>query len=256
MIILDNVCAGYNNVQVLNKISFKLDTKENLSIIGPNGCGKTTLLKVISKIIPFNGEVTLNNISIKCMDRKYIATQVSMLSQITNVYFNYTVFETVMMGRYVHKLNSFFNQTTKRDIEVVNDMLKTVGVFELRDRGIDTLSGGQLQRVFLAKVLAQQPNIILLDEPTNHLDIKYQIELILFLKNWSKENNKIVIGVFHDINIAMLLTDNMLVLDSGKVKAFGKSKEILATSILNDVYNIDISKYMVKSLKKWEHLSV
>ncbi len=254
MIILNNVCAGYDNNKVLRNISFKIRDGENLAIIGPNGCGKTTLLRAIANIIPFRGEILLNQTPIKNMNKKEMAKQVAMLSQITNIYFNYTIYDTVMMGRYVHCSNSFFSKPSEKDRAVVDDTLKIVGLFDIRDREVDTLSGGQLQRVFLAKIIAQQPNVILLDEPTNHLDLSYQIELINFLKGWSKEANRTVVGVLHDINLAMLLTDNILLLNNGEIEAFGSCTEILTSSLLKKVYNMDITGFMKNAFKKWEEV--
>lgn len=255
MIALNQVSAGYGNGNVLNDISFQLNHGENLSIIGPNGCGKTTLLRAIASTIPFTGEISLNGNEVKRMKRKEMAKQVAMFSQITHSYFNYTVFDTVMMGRYVHEETGIFGRTSEKDYHIAEEVLKAVGMYELRNREVDTLSGGQLQRVFLGKVLAQEPDIILLDEPTNHLDLSCQIELIGFLKEWSKQENKTVVGVLHDINLAMLLTDNILLLENGRVRAYGTKEEILSSSVLSDVYKINIPEYMLKTLRIWEEVT-
>jgi len=132
------------------------------------------------------------------------------------------------------------------------ECLKAVGMYELRDRQITTLSGGQLQRVYLARTLAQEPSIILLDEPTNHLDLKNQAELIDYLKEWSKIDGHTVIGVLHDINLAMRLADNVLVLDNGKTAALGKADEVITSNLLNKVYDMDVVGFMTDSLKRWE----
>jgi iron complex transport system ATP-binding protein len=116
---------------------------------------------------------------------------------------------------------------------------------------IDELSGGTLQRVFLARTLAQRPDLILLDEPANHLDLKHQIELLDFLKNWVKENNKTLIGVFHDLNMARRFGDTAVVLNNGSIAGSGKLEEVLNSEILNEVYGIDIRKFMRESLEMW-----
>jgi iron complex transport system ATP-binding protein len=116
---------------------------------------------------------------------------------------------------------------------------------------IDKLSGGQLQRVFLAKTLAQMPEVILLDEPTNHLDLKYQIELLRYLKSWVKENNKILIGVFHDLNLARQFGDSVLIMNEGTVTASGIIEETMNGEILQKIYGIDICAFMQESLGKW-----
>ncbi len=253
MIKVDNISVYYNKFKALNNISFTLKKGENLSIIGPNGCGKTTLLKCIINNINFSGNIYINDKNIKTIKRKELAKEIGMLSQLMSISFNYTVFDTVMMGRYVHQ-DKFYINNNKNDENIVLEALKTVGMINFKDKFISNLSGGQLQRVFLARLIAQDPNIVLLDEPTNHLDFKYQIELIEFLKEWGKKYNKTILGVIHDINLAMVLTDNMMVLENGCIKSFDKSDNILKTNILNEVYNINIKEYMIKSLKKWESI--
>ncbi len=253
MIKVDNISVYYNKFKALNNISFTLKKGENLSIIGPNGCGKTTLLKCIINNINFSGNIYINDKNIKTIKRKELAKEIGMLSQLMSISFNYTVFDTVMMGRYVHQ-DKFYINNNKNDENIVLEALKTVGMINFKDKFISNLSGGQLQRVFLARLIAQDPNIVLLDEPTNHLDFKYQIELIEFLKEWGKKYNKTILGVIHDINLAMVLTDNIMVLENGCIKSFDKSDNILKTNILNEVYNINIKEYMIKSLKKWESI--
>lgn len=254
MITVKGVTAGYDKTVILKDINFEINDNENLCIIGPNGCGKTTLLRAISGVLPFEGEILLDGISINNIKRKHLAKKIAMVSQITNVYFNYTVYDTVMMGRYVHGSGSIFKTTSKKDREVVEAVLRVVGMLEHKDCEIDALSGGQLQRVFLAKVLAQDPDIILLDEPTNHLDLSYQVELIKFLREWSKQKDKSVIGVLHDINLAMMLSDNLLLMKGGSVKAYGKSEDIISSSVINDAYNMDVAEFMRSSLAKWQNI--
>lgn len=254
MIKVKEISAGYGGADVLHDISFSLDPGENLSIIGPNGCGKTTLLRVIAGTIGFSGEVLLNDSSVRSMRKKVLGKKVAMLSQHTQIYFNYTVFEIVMMGRYVHGSGSLLDRPSKFDRLAVETALKRVGMLELKDRDVDTLSGGQLQRVFLAKLLAQDPDVILLDEPTNHLDLSYQVEMIRFLKEWSAKEKKTVIGVLHDINLAMLLSDKVLLMEDGRIKALGKCKEVFSSGALESAYKMDVAGYMLEMLKQWEEI--
>lgn len=252
MIKLENVSAGYNGVDVINNISLSLSKGKNLCIIGPNGCGKTTLLKAIAGIIPIKGDILIQGKSIKKMKRHEIASKMAVMSQISTIYFSYTVYETVLLGRYIYNRDNIFKGYSEYDQAYVEECLQAVGLLELRDKQINTLSGGQIQRVFLARTLAQEPSIILLDEPTNHLDLRYQKELIDYLNKWSKEGNHSVIGVFHDINLAMGLADNILVLDDGKPVGYGKSEEVITDNLLSKVYKMDIVEYMVDSLRQWE----
>ncbi len=254
MLILDNISAGYEGIDVIKNISFSLEAGENLCILGENGCGKTTLIKAIGGMIPIKGQINMDNMNICRMKRKEIAKKIAVMSQITSVYFSYTVYETVLLGRYVHMDSYSLRGPSEKDKEYTIDCLRAVGLYDIRDKQINTLSGGQLQRVYLARTLAQEPEIILLDEPTNHLDLKHQSGLIDFLKGWSKGNQRSVIGVLHDINLAMRLADNILLMKEGKMLAYGKTKEVLTKNILNQVYDMDVVGYMKNSLSKWESL--
>ena len=142
-------------------------------------------------------------------------------------------------------------QFMAQDREIVEDSMKKVGVYELKDKLITELSGGQLQRVFLAKIFAQDPDIILLDEPTNHLDFKHQIELLENLSEWVKKNNKIVIGVLHDLNLVQYFADNVLMIKSGEGVSYGKPEDVFKRDVLNDIYGIDIKEFMLNILEKW-----
>lgn len=254
MLTLKNVSAGYNGVTIISDISLKVSEGESLCILGPNGCGKTTLIKAIAGLIPHNGTIEINKVNINSMKRIDVAKKIAVMSQISSIYFSYTVYETVLLGRYLHMKGRAFKQPSLEDKEYAKKCLKAVDLLSIKDKQISTLSGGQLQRVYLARTLAQEPSIILLDEPTNHLDLKNQAELVDFLKEWSKEEGHSVIGVLHDLNLAMKLADNVLLLDKGKTAAYGKTKDIVSSRILNEVYGMDVAGYMIDSLKQWESI--
>jgi len=249
---IDNISAGYNGVDVIHDISFTVGAGENLSVIGPNGCGKTTLLRAIANILPHSGDVKLGGKPIRRMKHKEVAAKIAMLSQITGIYFSFSVYDTVMMGRYVHIRDRLLGLPSDEDKACVEQCLEAVDMLAEKDRMITQLSGGQLQRVFLARTLAQQPEIILLDEPTNHLDLKYQIELVEYLKKWAAEGSRAVIGVLHDINLALKLSDHLLVLKNGRVLAHGRTDEIVTDELLLQTYEVDVARYMRESLAMWE----
>jgi iron complex transport system ATP-binding protein len=251
MLTLTNVSAGYNGIDVISNINLEVSARENLCIIGPNGCGKTTLIKTIAGIIPHKGTIEIDGTDISSMKRTDVAKKIAVMSQISNIYFSYTVYETVLLGRYLHMKNRAFKEPTAKDRDYTYKCLKAVDLISIKDKQISTLSGGQLQRVYLARTLAQEPSIILLDEPTNHLDLKNQAELVDFLKGWSKEENHTVIGVLHDLNLAMKLADNVLLLDKGKVAAYGKTEDVISSNVINKVYDMDVKNYMVDSLSQW-----
>ena len=254
MLTLKNVSAGYNGYDVISNINLSVAEGENLCILGPNGCGKTTLIKTIAGIIPHKGTIKIENTELSSMKRADVAKKIAVMSQLSTIYFSYTVYETVLLGRYLHMKGRAFKEPSEKDKEYANKCLKAVDLLSMKNKQISMLSGGQLQRVYLARTLAQEPSIILLDEPTNHLDLKNQAELIGFLKGWSKQGGHTVIGVLHDLNLAMKLADNVLLLDKGNIAAYGRTKDVVSSEVINEVYDMDVTGYMVDSLRHWESL--
>ena len=256
MLKISNVCAGYNGTDVIKDININLAQSENLAIIGPNGCGKTTLLKVIAGLLPHKGDVEIGGINAQSLKPRARAAKVAMLGQISAVYFSYTVYDAVLMGRYPHS-EGLLGFTSQRDKDFVEHCLTQVNLQNVRHRGLSTLSGGQLQRVFLARTLAQDPQIILLDEPTNHLDLKFQFELIDYLKSWVSQPGKSrsIIGVLHDISLAMRLSENIMVMKEGVVAASGKISAVMNKTLLHDVYEMDVARAMRENLRVWENLA-
>ena len=250
MIEVTNLRAGYGGDDVIRGISFSAGRGESLCVLGPNGCGKSTLLKSIARIIDHRGTVTLEGRDTGSFSRRELAKKIAMLGQTAQVFFPYTVYETVAMGRYPHS-RGFLKSLSSGDESVIEDIITKLDIADIRHRMIDELSGGQLQRVFLARTLAQTPEVILLDEPTNHLDLKYQIELLSFLKTWVAESGKTLIGVFHDLNLARYFGDTAIVLDNGTIAATGTIRDVLNSDIMHQVYDLDIRAFMLDSLGRW-----
>jgi iron complex transport system ATP-binding protein len=212
-------------------------------------------LKAAANLLPFRGEIQIDGNPVKKMKHREISLKIALLSQTSGIYFSYNVFDTVMMGRYLHIKDKILGLPSEDDKSYVAHCLEAVNLINEKDKEITRLSGGQLQRVFLARTLAQEPDIILLDEPTNHLDLKYQIELVEYLKKWALTGNRMVIGVLHDINLAMRLSDNIMVMKNGETQAHGKVSEVITDSLLEKVYEIDVARYMRESLQKWEGIA-
>ena len=238
------------NRHILHDINVSVPIGKITTLIGPNGCGKSTLLKSIANIIEYRGNVKIDDKEVNNFSRVDLAKKVALMSQMSQVYFPYTVYDTVSLGRYAYSKGAF-SKLSKQDREIVEDSMKKVGVYELKDKLITELSGGQLQRVFLARAFAQDPEVILLDEPTNHLDLRCQIEILDYLKSWAKEKNKIVIGVLHDLNLVQYFADNVLMIKSGKGVSYGKPEDVFKRDVLNDIYGIDIKEFMLNILEKW-----
>lgn len=251
MLEVKNLYSGYGEKDILKNISLRVNDGENLCIVGPNGCGKSTLLKSIADIIDHRGQILIDGEEIATMDRKKLARKVGLMSQITQIYFPYTIYDTVSLGRYAYS-KGLLNKLTKEDDEIILDSIEKVGLIDSKDKLITELSGGQMQRVFLAKVFAQNPDIILLDEPTNHLDLKNQIDLLENLKDWVKTNNKIVVGVLHDLNLVQYFADNVLMLSDGEVVSYGSVEKVLNDPKLDQLYGVDIKGFMIDILRRWE----
>lgn len=250
MLEVKNLYTGYDKKEIIKNINFEIKRGENLCIVGPNGCGKSTLLKSIANIIEYKGNIKIDGEEVNSLSRLELAKKIGLMSQITQMYFPYTVYETVSLGRYAYSKGAFATLSSEDD-EIIIDSMKKVGIYELKDKMITELSGGQLQRVFLARVFAQNPDVILLDEPTNHLDFKHQIELLENLNEWVKQNNKIVVGVLHDLNLVQYFADKVLILKDGKEVDYGLPQDVLKGSTLNKVYGMDIKNFMINILQKW-----
>ena len=248
MIEVKNIYCGYDNKKIIKDLSFNVNNGENLCIVGPNGCGKSTLLKSIANIIEYEGSVKIDNKEVSSFSRIDLAKKVALMSQTSQIYFPYTVYDTVSLGRYAYSKGAF-SKLSLTDKRIIVDSMKKVGIYELKDKLITELSGGQLQRVFLAKIFAQDPDIILLDEPTNHLDFKNQIDLLENLNEWVKTNNKIVIGVLHDLNLVQYFADKVLMIQSGKVVSYGRPNEVLKGKLLNDTYGMDIKDFILLDMR-------
>lgn len=254
MLNVNQVSCKYNMDDVVKTVSFSVKNHEHICILGINGCGKTTLLRAIAGLLPYRGEIQICKKDLSKMKRKEVASHIALMSQIPSVYFSYTVYETVMLGRYIY-MPSGISSPTKADLEIVMSCLKTVGLLDIKDRPITDLSGGQLQRVFLARAFAQNPKIILLDEPTNHLDLKLQTELLDYLREWSSCEDRAVISVFHDINLALQFADKILLMKDGEALSFENVEKTVRSGNLNLAYGMDVNAQMNCFYSRWESLN-
>lgn len=251
MLKVEHLSCGYGDNPIVRDMTFRVEKGERLCILGPNGCGKTTLLRGIMGILPAQGTVTVDGDTLTGMPARQKAKKIALMSQLSSAYFAYTVYETVMLGRYAHQKRSAFFSESEEDRRIVWESLEKTGMLQHQDRLITELSGGQLQRVFLAQVFAQDPQVVLLDEPTNHLDLKYQVELVDTLKDWVKAGDRCVVGVLHDINLALSFADRVLLMEEGMVKAFEKTSAF-DLSLLSRTYQTDVQGYMREALKRWQ----
>ena len=270
-IILKNVSSGYSSDKPVIK-DLTLDIKEGriTGIVGPNGSGKTTLLRVLSGILPYSGEITFSDndssMELKNLSRIDIAKNLALMPQFSSIYFSYSVYDTVMLGRYAHSkthhsksikdaLGNMMGNPSEADREMVNYALNITGLTKHSGSQLSELSGGQMQRVLLARTIAQSTPTILLDEPTNHLDLKYQKELMDYIVSWvhSDKNteNHSVLAVFHDISLAASICDDIILMKNGESIKNGPVSEVLTRNLINQVYDMDVASYLKKQLSIW-----
>lgn len=252
MLKVENVTCGYNNISILKSVSFSVKQGEKVCVLGPNGCGKTTLIRAISSVLPYQGNVFVGEKNLRQLSQKELAQKMAVMSQTAQTYFAYTVYETVLMGRYAHKKGGMFaGGYSVLDKEIAQHCICEMGLEQIKNNSITQLSGGQLQRVFLARTFAQDPDILVLDEPTNHLDLKYQIELSGSISQWTKRKKRCVLGVLHDINLAMSFADRILLMKDGRIVSDTPTGKLDLEKI-GQVYETDVQQYMHKTLKRWE----
>lgn len=245
--------CGYGGKTVVRDISFSVPEGRRLVLLGPNGCGKTTLLRALTGFLPFTGRVLLDGRELSAMSPRERGRGIAMLTQMTAASFSFSVRETVLMGRYPHLGRGVFTTPQAADRAIAEDCLRRLGLWDERDRPITELSGGQLQRVLLARTFAQTPKVILLDEPTNHLDLRYRVELVAELKKWTAEPGRAAVGVFHDLDLALDFADTVLLMEKGGAVYQGDADK-LAPALLSRVFGLDVPAYMRASLKRWERL--
>ena len=250
MLRVEHLTCGYGGAPVVQDVSFAVAPGEKLCILGPNGCGKTTLLRAVCGLLPFAGRVEACGLDVRTARRRALAQKMALMSQTGQVYFSYTVYETVLMGRYPHSRGGVFAQTDAHGAAVAEECLRRTGLWAERDRPITELSGGQLQRVFLARTFAQEPQVILLDEPTNHLDLKYQLALADDLRAWASDKRRCVVGVLHDVNLALDFADSLLLMQDGRAVRRCPAEEF-RPAMLDEVFGVDVGAYMRRALARW-----
>lgn len=229
---------GYKDDLVLKDISFSLEKGQFMSIIGPNGSGKSTLLKNICNLEKQNsGKIEIHGKNIVQYKSKELAKKIALVPQDTFISYDFPVFDVVLMGRFPYL--GRFDKETDEDFEITKEALKITNTFYLRDRNINEISGGERQRVIIARALAQEPEIIFLDEPTSHLDINHQMDLLNILRNLNKEKNTTIVLVIHDINLACRYSDIIMLLDKGEILSIGSPKEVVTRENIEKAYGLN-----------------
>ncbi len=250
MLKLENVSCSYGSYKVIENISLTLDAGKFYCIVGVNGSGKTTLLNSIANLHTYTGKIYLNNKSVKTMKSCEIAKHMAYFRQSPALSFPYNVYDTLMLARYAH-MQGIIKRPTKNDDDIVRKVIKQLNLHNYQNRNINTLSGGQKQRVFLAKALCQQANILLLDEPTNNLDLKYQVEILDYIKDWVKTEQITVVAVLHDLNMVVRYADEVFLLNKRSKIHFNNIEDFVNSSLVTQTYDFDIKSFMTENHSKW-----
>lgn len=234
---ITNISFSYEKTPVLRGVNLDISKGERIGLIGPNGSGKSTILKLISKVLPLqSGSIEIKNHSIKKWRQKTLAQTVAIVPQDTYLPFMYTVEEIVLMGRSPHL--GWLQFESEKDYQIAQNVMKRTNTYHLAGRFFNELSGGERQRVLIARALVQEPEILLLDEPTTHLDINHQQEVMDIVLSLNKEKGITTVLVTHDLNIASLYCNRLIMISAGEVKAVGSPAEVLTAVTLHNVYGI------------------
>lgn len=237
-----DIAARLGGANILKGVDLQAGVQDFIGVIGPNGSGKSTLLKCIYRVLePTGGAVYLDGKPLRSYSYRESAKRVAVLAQHNYYNFDFSVRDVVLMGRSPHK--RALEGDTAEDYRIVEESLELVGMSALRERSFSTLSGGEQQRVILARALAQQTPCLVLDEPTNHLDIKYQLQLMDIVKGL----NRTIISAIHDLNIAAMYCTWLYVMKDGKVAASGTPEEVLTSKLIREVYEVEAEVFRDKT---------
>ncbi|MEK4008067.1 ABC transporter ATP-binding protein [Paenibacillus sp. FSL H3-0333] len=235
---VERLSVSFGEAKIVQEVSLRVQNKQFVGLIGPNGCGKSTLLKSIYKVIkPRQGEVFLSELNVIKSSPKLVARKLGVVGQFNELSFDFTVREMVAMGRTPHK--GMLETDSQQDADIVSAALRKVNLEGHIGRSYNSLSGGEKQRVILARVLAQQPEFMILDEPTNHLDIKYQLQILNIVR-------KLDIGILaalHDLTLAAEYCDYLYVMKEGRVAASGIPEDILTKELIREVFDVECETY-------------
>lgn len=245
---VENLSFSYTpTAPTLRDLSFVIHRGEFLSIVGPNGSGKTTLLRLLDRIyVPQAGRILLEGRDIQHHSRADLARRIAFVPQESSILFPFTVLEMVLMGRSPHQrhsvpvsLRSAFE--SGHDHAIARRMLRETDLEHLADKPVNALSGGERQRVFIARALAQEPEIILLDEPNAHLDIAHQVDIFALLRRLNREKGVTVVSVSHELNLAAAYSDRIALMLCGSIAALGTPAEVLTESRISEVFRTRVT---------------
>lgn len=239
MLEIRGVHATYGSGEVLRGVDLCVGRGEMVALLGPNGCGKTTLLRAISGVhAPSRGAVTIDGKDVREMAAAAIARRVGVVAQSAALPEGFTALEVVLMGRTPHL--RLLQSESMRDVDIARASMERTECWELRHRYVQELSGGERQRVVIARALAQEPSLLLLDEPTSHLDIQHQVETFRLMLSLCRERQLAVLAVVHDLTLAAAFADRVALMERGRIAAVGDPAQVLQADAIRRVYGIAV----------------
>lgn len=250
MLDVDRLSVRYGTKQIVDALSFSVSEGQWLMIAGPNGAGKSTALAAITQGTPYTGRVLFEGQNVRSMKPALRARAIGVLAQNHFVGYGFTVEEVVRLGRFAYA-GGVFGRSREDDAEHVEQALTLTGLQDKRRQSVLTLSGGELQRTFLAQVFAQNPKLLILDEPANHLDLIYQKHIFSLIEAWLKQPGRAVISVVHDLSLAKKYGTHAVLMDRGRCAAQGKTAEVMTRERLEAVYGMDVYGWMRDLLGQW-----
>ena len=240
-----NICVSINDKEIVHNLSLEIPEGKVTAIIGPNGCGKSTTLKALSRILPYKGSVTFKGSEMSALSQREFAKSLAILTQSPQAPSDLTVNDLVEMGRFPHR--GFLGRGGKDDKEHVEWALAQTGVTAMRNRLLNTLSGGERQRAWIAMALAQRPEVLLLDEPTTYLDICHQLEIMQLIGRLNQELGLTVVMVVHDLNHAIMYADHVVVVKAGELVTSGAPREIITADLLAEVFKVKADEFTLSN---------
>lgn len=247
---VNGLTAGYGSHTILDEINATVKPGELVALLGPNGAGKSTLIKSICGILPIKaGTVFVDGMNLLKMEPTERARMVSVIPQARNLPPAFTVREVVLMGRTAYV--GWLGKVSLQDELIVNQAMQRTNLMGLADRRMDELSGGEQQRVLVARAIAQQPRVLLLDEPTTHLDIQYQMNLLELVATLAHQDRLAILMAIHDLNLAAYYADRVILLVKGKIVASGTPSEVLTPEVLSAAYQVPLRTHTNGSKLDW-----
>lgn len=250
MLRLEQVRVKYGERTVVDGVSLSLERGQWLMLCGPNGAGKSSLVKAIAQGVGYQGRIALDGQDVRRVRPRQLARRVGVLSQTHQVGYAFTVEEVVALGRYAYARGPLLG-ADREGAAQVEKALQETGMAPLRHQSMLALSGGEMQRAFLAQVFAQDPALLILDEPANHLDLVYQKQIFSLIGDWLKGGDRAVISVVHDLSLARRYATHALLMQEGRAVAQGPAEQVLSRENLKLVYAMDVYAWMSELLGQW-----